>query len=182
MAGLLMSLAAPVSATTLLRAGLEELTATSSTVIVGEVTDTYSYWNSEGTFILTDVTIAPIELAKGKAPERDLTVTILGGTVGDLTTVIVGGAQLAPGKSYVLFLDREDLPGARKALTVRGHSQGVFEIVADEEGFRAVSQARDHLLPDHRGLNEAPGGERGLPLEDLLSTIRTLTNQKEDGR
>lgn len=119
---------APAGATTLIRAGLEDLAATNDTVVVGEVLATQSYWNDEGTFILTDVRVAPAEVLKGRAArQRELTVTLMGGTVGDRTTVIVGGAELAPGRSYVLFLGEEDLPGAPAApspsvTTPRGRS------------------------------------------------------------
>jgi hypothetical protein len=107
-----------------------------------------------------------------------LTITLLGGRVDDLTTVIVGGAELVPGKSYVVFLNEENLPGATRALTVRDHSQGVFDVVPSAEGPRAVSQARLPLLPDTRGLVEPPGGAEGLPLEKMLNAIRRSAGGK----
>ena len=51
-------LAAPAHATTLVRMGLEDLTATNEMVVVGRVVDVHSHWNGDGTFILTDVRIA----------------------------------------------------------------------------------------------------------------------------
>jgi hypothetical protein len=169
----------PLSATTLVRAGLEELTAANHTVVMGEVLETRSYWNVEGTFILTDVRIAPIELLKGHLRQGEITVTVMGGTVGDLTTLIVGGAELVPGRSYLVFLNRENLPGAKGVLTVRDHGQGVFDIVASADGLRAVSQVRIPLLPDARGLSEPPGGVDGLPLGAMLDSIRGLAGERE---
>ncbi len=166
---------APAGATTLRRASLEELTASNDTVVVGKVIEAYSYWNREGTFILTDVLVEATEVLKGKVVDPVLTVTILGGTVDDLTTLIVGGAQLVPGKAYVLFLNEEDLPGLERARTVRDHCQGVFEIAKalDGSGSRAVSQANGHpLVPDKLGSFEPPGGVEGLPLRTLKDTIR----------
>jgi hypothetical protein len=157
------------------RASLEELTAGNGTIVVGEVLDAYSYWNREGTFILTDVRIATTEVLKGTVVGGEITVTLLGGSVDDVTVRIVAGAWLVPGKAYVLFLNEENLPGLRKAQTVRDHCQGVFEIVdaADGLGRRAVSQAREHgLWPDARGQAEAPGGAEGLPLDALKDTVR----------
>jgi hypothetical protein len=172
-AALVAVLAAPASATTLIRASLDHLTDGNGTVVVGEVVDAYSYWNEDGTFILTDVRVAVNERLKGKLDDGELTVTIMGGTVGDLTTLIVGGAELIPEHSYVLFLDEEDLPGARGVRTVRDHCQGVFEVEIAEDGLRAVSQANGHpLLPDASGAFTAPGGEEGFPLEAMIETVR----------
>ena len=52
------SVVAPAGATTLIRESLDELVRSNRTIVVGEVVDARSYWNSDGTFILTDVRIA----------------------------------------------------------------------------------------------------------------------------
>jgi hypothetical protein len=169
---LAMWIAAPLGATTLIRTGLDELVAGNERVIVGQVIDAVSYWNEDKTFILTDVRIAPDETIKGKA-EDHLTVTLRGGKVGDLTTLIVGGAELIPGRSYVLFLNPEKLPGTRQVLTLPDHCQGAFEITAQKGQLRAVSQANRHpLTPDRGGRIDAPGGAEGLPLATLLENLR----------
>lgn len=171
-------LAAPLGATTLVRAGLDELVASNQRVVLGEVVDAVSYWNEDKTFILTDVRIAPDETIKGK-PEGLLTVTLLGGSVGDLTTLIVGGAELVPGRSYLLFLNPEKLPGARQALTLRDHSQGAFEIVEKKGELRAISQASRHpLVPDRNGRIDAPGGVEGLPLGTLIRNLRDTVKRQ----
>lgn len=162
----------PLGATTLIREGLDELVAHNQKVIVGEVLGARSYWNEDKTFILTDVRIAPDETIKGKA-EKELVVTLLGGSVGDLTTLIVGGAELLPGRSYVLFLNPEKLPGTRQALTLPDHCQGAFEIIDRQGELRAVSQANRHALtPDRKGRRDVPGGTEGFPLDTLLESLR----------
>lgn len=169
---LALGLVSPASGSTLVRASLDDLVAVNRLILVGEVVDAHSYWNSEGTFILTDVRIAPSSVLKGRAVESEVVVTIPGGSVGDLSTVIVGGAELLPARTYVLFLNEENLPGAR-ALTVRDLCQGVFDFHLGEHGLRAISQANRHpLLPDVRGEAEPPGGAAGLPLEAMLRAIR----------
>src|SRR5262245_48513498 len=90
---------APAGATTLIRASLDDLVATNSTIVVGEVLDTRSYWNAEGTFILTDARVAVRMALKGATNDEELTVTLLGGQVDDLAAVVVGGARLEAGKS-----------------------------------------------------------------------------------
>lgn len=163
----------PASATTLIRQSLSGLIAESSTIVVGEVLEAHSYWNDEGTFILTDVRIRATEVLKGDSRDSDFTVTLMGGTVGDLTTVIVGGAELTLGKSYVLFLGDGDLPGVRGVLTVGEHSQGVFDIVRARDGLRAISQAnRLPLYPDALGFVDPPGGAQGIFLNDMTRFVR----------
>lgn len=175
--GLSLACAWGAGATTLVRGNLDRLVADHSTVVVGEVLSADSRWNEDGSFIVTDVRLLVDETVKGA--QRDfLTVTVLGGTVGDLTTVIVGGAELVPGRSYLLFLSPGTLAGAERELTVREHVQGAFDL--DEEGGRWVarSQARSHrLLADERGLSNPVGGSDGVPLARLLDAIRVLDRQ-----
>ncbi len=170
---------APVNATTLIHQGLDDLVAGNRAVVVGEVVDASSYWNENHTFILTDVLIATHEILKGDVSEQELTVTIMGGQVGDLTTLIVGGPELIPGNSYVLFLNEEKLPGADHALTVRDLCQGVFDVRIGRDGLRAVSQANSHpLLPDRKGYADAPGGVEGLPLNAMMQSIRESVDRQ----
>lgn len=175
-------LSVPASATTLFRRSLDELVATNRTIVVGEVVDARSYWNKDHTFILTDVRIAADDVLKGALPGREVTVTLLGGKVGGLTTLIVGGPELVPGRSYVLFLDRSNLPGAANALTVRDFSQGVFDVRVAADGLRAISQASgEPLVPDAKGNREAPGGREGLQLGTMLQSIHAI-DARENGR
>jgi len=165
--------AASAGATTLIRQGLDRLTSGSETIVQATVLDIHSYWNADHQFILTDVHVRPSRILKG-APTGDVTFTVMGGSIGDVTTLIVGGADLAPGSEYVLFLTYNDLPGAANRLTIRDHSQGVFEIARG----RAFSQAiGEPLLPDERGKIDVPGGADGVDLDELIGQIRSLSNR-----
>lgn len=174
------SVAAPASATTLVRADVDKLVADNAMIVVGEVLDANSYWNADGTFILTDVRVSVADVLKGRPDNNEFTVTLMGGQVGDLTTLIIGGAQLIPGRSYVMFLNREDLPGVKSALTVREHVQGVFDLVMTQSGLRAISQANGHpLVPDNKGYLDAPGGVEGMPYQALVDSIRDLVERPQ---
>jgi hypothetical protein len=174
---------APAGATTLMRADLEKLAAENATVVIGDVVDSHSYWNADGSFILTDVQFAVSEVVKGRPQNREITITLMGGQVGDLTTLIIGGPQLIPGRSYVLFLNEEDLPGAKSALTVRDLVQGAFNLVLAKDGVRAISQANGHpLVPDAKGYIDAPGGIEGMPLNDLIQTVRQQVERPQTDR
>jgi hypothetical protein len=176
------SVVAPAGATTLMRESLDELVRSNRTIVVGEVVDVRSYWNADGTFILTDVRVAAHDVLKGNAKDRELTVTIMGGRVGETTTLIIGNAELVPGNSYVLFLNDEDLPGG-KVLTVRSLVQGAFDVKIGKDGLRAVSQANAQpLLPDARGSFEAEGGREGFQLNSMTQTIREIVRNNATRR
>jgi hypothetical protein len=103
----------------------------------------------------------------------------MGGSVGDMTTLIVGGPELVPGSDYVLFLNREDLPGARQRLTVGSLVQGVFDVIDSPRGPRAVSQAaRQPLVADGAGIAEPPGGAEGLLLDEMITQVRRLAGER----
>lgn len=169
---------ASAGATTLIRADLDDLVAANRAVVVGEVVDAKSYWNENHTFILTDVRLKLDDVLKGKA-NKELKITVMGGRVGDLTTLIVGGPELIPGNSYVLFLNEEKLPGVEKALTIRDLSQGIFDVKIGRGGLRAISQAsRQPLVPDRFGHTEAPGSAEGIPLIDMMQSIRDTVGRQ----
>ena len=174
--------AGPAEASTFQRMSLEKLAATNSTIVVGEVVDSYSYWNADGTFILTDVVIEKEgQIAGPPSKEHSMVLTVMGGSVDDLTTVVLGGAELEVGKSYLLFVSKSDLPGVSQALTVRDHAQGVFEVRPSADGtLRAYSQAVDaHLLADENGRKAAPGGAAGLRFDEVIETIQATLNGEE---
>ena len=163
-------------ATTLIRQGLERLTAGNETVLQGRVTGIRSYWNTDHSFILTDVSLETIGTLKGALTTDEVVLTLMGGTIGDLTTLIVGGPELVPGSEYVLFVGREDLPAAPGRLTVRDLMQGVFDVVDTPAGRRAVSQAIHHpLLADDQGLVDPPGGVEGMPVDELVREVQKLS-------
>jgi hypothetical protein len=155
-------------ATTLIRQSADGLAANNELVVLGQVVDLHSYWNAGHDFILTDVRILPSRVLKGSA-EGEIVFTVMGGTIDDVSIVVVGGADLVPGSDYVLFLHPMDLPGAAERLTVREHAQGVFDVVGD----RAFSQALGlGLAPDAEGDTVPPGGEEGMPIEEIVRLVR----------
>ena len=158
----------------LIRAGLDELVAANTTIVVAQVVDALSYWNADASFILTDVRLTPTQVLKGQA-EPEITLTLMGGTAGEFTTLIPGGANLLPDRRYVLFLRDAALPGTEPLLTVAEHCQGVFDIESRDGGDWAISQAAGEALIPDEGEPETgadvPGGAKGLSLDELLQSI-----------
>lgn len=165
----------PADASSFSRVDLDYLVDENEMIVVGEVVDAQPYWNKPGTLILTDVRLVVSDILKGKPADREITVTLPGGTIGDRMITVVGGAELTPGRSYMLFLRKGDLPGVQGANVVRDHAQGVFEIQMAKGGLRAVSQAqssRHELLPDAAGHVAPLGGAEGLALETMRKSVR----------
>jgi hypothetical protein len=166
-------------ATTLIRAGLETLTAQNELAVYGRVLDIYSYWDATHSQILTDVRLKPAEVLKGTLPAADVKLTLVGGTVGSTTMLLIGAPTLVPGHDYIVFVSQTDLlPDQPPVMTVPDHIQGVFDVKSDPAtaaGARAVSQALVHpLLPDAAGITDVPGGEQGYELKDLFTRVREL--------
>lgn len=180
---LAVGVVAPAAATSLVRQSLDDLVARNQSVVVGQVLEARSHWNEDGTFIVTDYRIQVDDVLKGDGKGREVTVRLLGGTVGELTTLIIGGAELRPGRSYVLFL-KEGVAGV-EGITLPDHSQGAFEVVMAKDGLRAVSQGLRHpLVPDAKGRVDVPGGAEGLPLTSLMQSVREIASRpvREEAR
>ncbi len=158
---------------TLIRQDLASLVAGHSTIVVGQVVEAHPYWNADSSFIVTDYKVKATQVLKGDARKSELTVTLLGGTVGDLSVVVPGGARYLPGRTYLLFLADTPLPGSTGEWSAPAHSQGVFEVVHARDGFRAISQAASHpLYPDAFGFVDPPGGAEGLLLDEIVRQVR----------
>jgi hypothetical protein len=172
-----VTMSAPATATTLVRQSVERLARENALAVTGRVVDLHSYWNEDHSFIFTDVTLRTTSVLKGRQAAGDVTVTLMGGTVGEITTLVIGGPELAPGSEYLMFLNDEELPGGVTRTTVRDLVQGVFEVTRVNGRATARSMAIGHpLLPDADGLTDPAGGYTGVALEALEAQIRNVRN------
>jgi len=147
-------------------------------VVFADVVEQRSHWNGDRSFVLTENRLAVRQGLKGAKSERELIVTTMGGVIDDETSVlVVGGPRLVLGKSYVLFLNRENLPGAPGSLTVRDHCQGVFDVIESVTGARAVSQANEHHLFPDMGIAEPAGGAQGYLLNEIFEQVTKLNRE-----
>ncbi|HEY9420518.1 MAG TPA: hypothetical protein VIW92_03815 [Thermoanaerobaculia bacterium] len=177
-------LAMPAGALTLKRADLDNLVAGNSIIVLAKVDGASSYWAPGTKLILTDFRLSTQKVLKGKVAEA-LSVTMMGGTVEEYTTLIPGGANLLPGRTYLLFLREESLPGTESVTTVAEHTQGVFDIVEQDGAQWAISQAAgEALIPDEEereGDPDVPGGAKGMSLDELVRAIQSRVDQQTTG-
>lgn len=161
-------------ATTYKRAKLGVLVAHNNKIVVAKVLKEQSQWNEQRNFLETRVNLEISHVIKGDANEREISMTLMGGSNEEVTHLIVGGAELQVGKMYLLFIDEMKLPGNRRLqVSIPEHAQGVYEIVDRQGQQYAISQANGHhMVADDSGQTEPVGGPDGMPLEQLIRLIK----------
>lgn len=103
-AAVLGLLAAPALATTLLQLSIATLSQRAGLIVQGTVTGHVSRWSGDRARIVTDVTVAVTDTLKGTAPST-VTVTQLGGEVGDVGQRVDGVATFHDGEEVIVFLE-----------------------------------------------------------------------------
>ncbi len=118
---------------------LDELTARSRHVVVGEPLDAESVWERVGQrrHIVTYTRVRTLELFAGADPKQDeLMVRTLGGRVGELGELVHGEAVLPLGQQGVLFV----MP-AYGALAVTAMAQGHYPLARDRAGLQRLQRS-----------------------------------------
>jgi hypothetical protein len=151
-------IAAALGATTVPSLSFEELTDQSEAVVSGEVTRSWSDWDSDHRFIWTHHEIKVSGIQKGTAP-ANVVVSEPGGVVGNRAMGIAGAVSYVQGEQVTVFLQR--MPNGY--LRTTGWGQGKFDM--DRTG---------HLHPDAslRGveiidLNQTKASSARTPLRSL---------------
>lgn len=150
-------LAGTLQATTVQRLDLDGLVSIVHEIVVGKVSDSETYWSSDGRLILTRHTIEVAETLKGPAG-RTLVITTIGGTIGDETLYVAGMPVFRPGEDTVVFLE-----ASGPYRTVVGLGQGKFSVA---DGF--VSNNVSSLEFTDRGLPR----QTRMPFDVFKEVIR----------
>lgn len=129
---LALALAAPAGASTFLQISREDLVAQAAAVVQGRVLEVSSFWNREGTAIMTEAVLEVEDTVLG--PDRShLRLVTFGGEVNGLVIEAHGFPTFRKGQRLLLFLEpaRKNEAGAHRVL---GYRQGEFEIRKDRQG------------------------------------------------
>jgi hypothetical protein len=143
-------------ATTVERLSLDDLVTRAQKIVVGKVYGARTYWS--GNVILTSYTIEVQETIKGQST-RNIEVTTIGGTVGEITLHVAGMPSFQAGEHAVVFLE-----STGPVSTVVGLNQGKFA-VRNGEVFNSVAG-----LEFTRG---RAGRPLRMPLESFKGQIRS---------
>jgi hypothetical protein len=156
---LLVLLVPEAAATTVRSFSLPQLFREADHVVVGKVVGQRSFWNEAHDTIYTDFTVA-VEATEKGAQVENVTVRLMGGTVGATRLSISGNASLKEGERVLLVLrDQGDFH------TLVGMSQGKWN-VRRVEGIDVVQRG------------PAPAGtdlfstRQPKPLSELLKQLR----------
>jgi hypothetical protein len=171
--------AASARATEVIHLDTRALTLGSSDIVVGAVESITPRWNEQHTKIVTDVAVRVTQSLKGASAET-LTLTQLGGTVGNMRYTVPGCPAWRTGEEALLFVWRD----SHGRPQVNGLAQGKFDITRDAaSGERMVQRSLEGLaVRDVQQLRLVPSGQMSprLKLRDLVGEIqRTLA---EGGR
>jgi hypothetical protein len=168
---------------------IERLTQHAQVIVVGRCTAIRSSWNAPGTQISTYATYDVEDAVKGATPGPHLVVKALGGTVGNISQMVVDGARFDVGARDVLFLVESDEPGALHIFglglgqwRVSTHPESGQHVVVGPPGrpaslwgsgtSRAVREQEGPRIP------EGPAH----PLDAVLETLREYLRKGSAGR
>jgi hypothetical protein len=130
--------ALPASASSVTPLTVAMLAEYAGQVIVGDVVETRSYWAESPRRIESEVVFEHVEYLKGPcaACAARFTLTVPGGTVGDVTARLTDAPTFAAGERWMLFLLPE-----YKTFPVVGLSEGAFRVKVDAGGVQRVYDA-----------------------------------------
>ncbi|RKY63297.1 MAG: hypothetical protein DRQ02_12800 [Candidatus Latescibacterota bacterium] len=147
---------------------LSELVQKASLIVTGKVESIRSEWNDEHSMIFSYIVISPDSLLKGSASEGKITLRLLGGTVGKITTIVLGNPWFEEGEEVLLFLRPRTKKPSERFFIVVGSAQGKFHIETvrgSKVATRDLSQT-DFIGPCKCRLAEGP-----VPLSELQRLI-----------
>jgi hypothetical protein len=110
---------------------IDQLTRNAGAIVEGQVTAVRSEWTSNHTQIYTSVTLQVSQVLKGSIPGSQMDLRLLGGTVDDITMLIIDQPTFEVNERVFLFLrpnyEVRDVP-------LVGQSAGKFRVEVDATG------------------------------------------------
>jgi hypothetical protein len=174
-ATIVLAAASTASATTVQRLSLKDLAKNSASIVRAKVEDLVARYDTNKE-IYTYITLRVLEPVKGSNKDEVLTIRQLGGTVGNIASIVPGTPTFKKGEEVVVFLSRNDVAGYP---WVMGLQQGKFSVSQDESGMKKVRNELGGLrLMDPNG--SALDGAKftpDMPLQSFLDGIRTDLNE-----
>lgn len=173
---LALALTLPVTASTFLAMDQHQLVASSDAVVQGKVLQVQSFWNAEGTVIVTEAMIQVADVVAGDAPAI-VTVRTFGGEVQGFNVKAEGFPTFSEGQNVLLFLGK----AADASLRVTGFQQGFYNVQRGADGVELAVPAMDpnlQLLRLDGSLGERP---KTMNLEAFKASIRSQAGAIERG-
>jgi hypothetical protein len=161
----LVCIAIPCAATLIKEVTFEDLVASSTQIVSGHVTRSWTSWGSEHKLIWTRYEVAVDDVIAGE-PASTVVMSEPGGVLDGQGMRVESAVRYTIGEHVVLFL--QQYPGGDKRTV--GWSQGKFTV---DESNRVHSSAGAGYLPNH--LSGTPNGTRIGSLDGI--TYRELSQR-----
>lgn len=162
------------AATTIEKLSVEKMADLAKTIVRAKCVSNSAQWDGGDIWTLTSFEVT--ETWKGSATSQ-ITVRLLGGTVGSLTLTVSGVPRFRAGEDVTLFLE----PTKRGDLTVVSWQQGTFRIVRDPRtGLEIVRQdtaAFETFDPHTRSFKAT--GIHDVPLEEFRAQVRAAVARRK---
>jgi hypothetical protein len=163
---LVLAMGGAASGTTLARMTLAEMAQAAPVVVRARCLTNSVRWDAGEIWTFTDFNVE--EVWKGAAPAR-ITVRLLGGRDGSITSRVSGIPRFHAGEDVVLFLE----PTPRGDFSVVSWEQGTFRIRRDLAGGRetATQDTASFATFDPATRRFEATGIRNLPLENFRARV-----------
>ncbi len=158
-------------ATILIKKNLAQLAAESERVVIAEVGVQRGAYAKGTRVIFTYTQLNVVSTLKGENTGT-LELAEVGGTVGNITTVVVGMPRFAEGERVLLFLKKDVLGQWR----THGCVQGRFDVIdnlATGERLVKLDPAMPHVHREYFA-TEADPQPRAVTLEEFAAKLREL--------
>jgi len=157
---------AGASATTLMHMSVARMTEAADAIVHAQCVASTTGWDAGE--IWTFTSFQTLEVWKGAAAGH-ITVRLLGGRAGNLTSSVTGVPHFQPGEEVVLFLQAS----GRGDYSIVSWVQGTFRIQRDQRTGKqsAVQDTADFATFDPATRRFAANGIRNLPLDVLRAQV-----------
>ncbi len=151
--------------TTILELSFNELTKQSTDIVHGHVISQKQTKSDDGQYIFTTSKVLVDTALKGE--KTTVSVSQLGGTIGDTSVRAFGVVLLQPEQEVVLFLEQQ--PSSLHKIT---GMQGLY-LVHNGIAYPAKAPQTEYVTKDALGkLTESPGLKKALPLKQLFDQVK----------
>jgi hypothetical protein len=159
----------PASGTTLMRMSLAQISQAAQAIVRARCIGNSTRWDAGEIWTFTSFDIE--ETWSGSAPAQ-ISVRLLGGRVGNLTSTVSGVPRFSPGEEVVLFLE----PTARGDFSIVSWEQGTFRIRRDVRMGEEVAVQDTAAFPvfDPAMRRFETIGIRNLPIATLRSRVEAV--------
>ena len=166
-------------AAVLIHLTFEEMTEQSSAIVLGRCVAVRSEWNADRSNIVTHNVFEVSQYYKGSLGPR-ITITELGGQVGEWVALYSGVPHFRVGEEAVLFV----WTGPQGQHQVIGLTQGKFRVGRDGATGEAVLQqtlSAEPMVEPERHLHTAPAGQMAMPLAAFRNRVESYLKSRAGG-